>query len=140
MADAFEIQRQRDQASGDMVDEAMGRLEESRELGREHRERLQPLDESHYFDPGERKVLRRVLDRYNTVADGLDSTRHSVENAERALSGHSFKSIGNGLYWNPGERSLFVKSNDHYVLYARDRRRRPGAVEPGTAPDLAGLA
>jgi hypothetical protein len=123
MPDPFDIQRQKDEASADLVDEAMDRLEESREINREHRERLLALDDEHYFDPPGRQVLRRVLDRYNTVADHLDETKHPLDVAERIVAGAGFKAVGNGLFWNRQERSLYVKHDDHYVLYTRDRRK-----------------
>jgi hypothetical protein len=134
MADAFEIQRQRDQASADMVDEAMDKLEESRELSREHQARLLPLDDEHYFDSTGRQVLRRVLDRYDTVADSLDGTRHSISSAELAVAEPGYKAIGNGLFWNRQERSLYVKNNDHYVLYTRDRRKAAPSIGGNHAP------
>jgi hypothetical protein len=122
VTDAFEIQRDKDQASAEAVDQAMDRLEDSRELNREHQARLVALDHEHFFDPPGRLLLRRVLDRYNTVADQMDETRHPAANAEAVLSGPGYKSIGNGLFWNRQERSLYVKNDDHYVLYTRDRR------------------
>lgn len=121
--DPFEIQRGKDQAAAEMVDDAMDKLEESRELNREHQARLLALDDEHYFDPPGRQVLRRVLDRYNTVADHLDETRQPMDAAEKALSGPGFKAVGNGLFWNRQERSLYIKNADHYVLYTRDRRK-----------------
>jgi hypothetical protein len=122
MPDSFEIQRKRDQASAEMVGEAMDKLEDSRELNREHQARLQALDEEHYFDPPGRQVLRRVSDRYHTVADHLDETLHPAASAEPVLSGPGFKAVGKGLFWNRQTRSLYVKSGDHYVLYARGLR------------------
>jgi hypothetical protein len=121
--DAFGIQRQRDQAAGELVDDAMDKLEESRDLNREHQARLVALGDEHYFDPAGRQVLRRVLDRYHTVADQLDETSHSAANAELAASGPGYKAIGKGFFWNGKERSLYVKHGDHYVLYTRDRRK-----------------
>jgi hypothetical protein len=128
--DPFEIQRQKDQASTDMVDDAMDKLEESRELNREHRARLLALDDEHYFDPSGRQVLRRVLDRYHTVSDHLDETVHPAASAEPVLASPGYQSIGNGLFWNRQERSLYVKSGDHYVLYTRERRKA-GPIQGG---------
>ena len=134
MPDPFEIERQKEQASTDLVDDAMDRLEDSRELNREHRARLLALDDEHYFDPAGRQVLRRVLDRYNTVADHLDETRHPLDVAERILAGDGFKAVGNGLFWNRQERSLYVKNEDHYVLYTRDRRKAGTSIGGIHAP------
>jgi hypothetical protein len=131
--DSFEIQRQKDQASTDMVDDAMDKLEESRELNREHQARLLALDDDHFFDPPGRQLLRRVLDRYNTVADHLDETVHPAANAEPVVSGPGYRALGNGMHWNRQERSLYVKNGDHYVLYTRDRRKAGTPIGDGHA-------
>ena len=128
MTDSFDIQRQRDEASTAMVDDAMDKLEESRELSREHRARLVALDDTHSFDPEGRQVLRRTLGRYGTVADHLDETRHSTASAELAAAGPGYKAIGNGLFWNQEALSLYVKSHNNYVLYTRDRRKAPRPI------------
>lgn len=69
-----------------------------------------------------------MLDRYNTVADHLDETRHPAASAELALSGPGYKAVGNGLFWNRALHSLYVKNDDHYVLYTRDRRNAAPSI------------
>lgn len=123
MPDPIDIQRQKEQDAADMVDQAMDKLEESRELNREHQARLRELDAEHFFDPAGRQVLRLVNGRFRTIASHLDESRHSVAGAEAELTDAGFKAIGNGLYWNRLERSLYVNNGGHYVLYARDPRR-----------------
>jgi hypothetical protein len=84
-------------------------------------QRLVRLDEIHYFDPVVQAVLVVGADGTGFATPGQSSGR-AAEMAGEDARREGYKPVQGGLFWNAGERRLYVKESDHYVLFALDRR------------------
>jgi hypothetical protein len=84
-------------------------------------ERLIRLDEAHFFDPVVQTVVVADADGAGFNAPSQSSKRAAgmVESDARR---EGYKAVQGGYFWNEGERRLYVKETDQYVLCALDRR------------------
>jgi hypothetical protein len=122
MPDQFQVQRQRDETAQEVVDEAMQKVEESRDKFDEREGRLVHLDETHYFDPQNKQVLLKDGGTYKNLGHELSYSLQAAAKIEELALSQGYKPVAGGFFWNPGLKHLYVKNGGHYVLYSPDRR------------------
>lgn len=125
MTDAFDIQRQQDNAGADLEDELKEKLEDAKDSTRERNTRLVELSDGHYYDPLGKVILQKTGSQYTA----LEHDQRTVDLDEAGLrieSGNEgFRELPSGLFWNAEKKHLYVKQANKYVLYSLDRRKGP---------------
>ena len=131
MTDRFDIQREHDNAAGENAGAAMDRLDACQDKRAERDERLIRLDDAHYFDPLNKEILFKDLGgggEFRNLGHNQVYMKKAADFMEAEARRDGYLPVQGGLFWHPVEKRLFVKSGDHYVLFALDRRDDPDAV------------
>ncbi len=98
------------------------------------------LTGDYYFDPHSRHILRKMGGRWVFIRHDRRSGQKPVGRDRRSRMEQlpvELKPISMGLYWDEKHKMVYKKVRDNFVLYSKDRRRKPGSSPTGKERRLA---
>jgi len=92
------------------------------------------LSGSFYFDPIKKSILKKQGSQYAFVLHDRRRSHRPVSKDRRAkfdaMPIH-LQPITHGLYWDSGNKDVYRKIGDNFVLYSKDRRKSKGQSPTG---------